>query len=583
MSIGKSHIRLWKTPLSAPLFAGLALSFLAPLVWFNARPSDFAFYWGGGGDSLLSFAWIRSLASLQFPLDRTISPYGLDWSFYPVLDWSQGLAAAFFDRLCSPGAGLVIVYILSFPLTYLLAFFSLRELRIDPLLSLVIGLSITFLPWHFYRLGHLFLATSYGYMAGILLVLRLANRKRISLSLVWPGVLAACSGLYFAAFTVILLVAHIVRRALQVRGQISELRTDLSVLLGFISLILVTQMPYWLAIPTGESTSQVSQRLPSESILYGGRLFLLYLPSAATHIPFLKQVISVQSLIPADTESALPSNYGSLLSAIAMFVISVVILVKLFGGIGHSLGMNLNPFVRANLELLSTLFIFSTMFFMSYGVNVFFAYLFTPQIRAWNRLTPIILTLSLLFLALLIQELQTYFEARRVRKYLTRRSMYFILLGVVLLDQMPTPGSARGIIDQGIARTSAARSYLEDVSSHVEPGCPIYQMPNIDFPENPPVNKLPDYELLFPAILDPSHKWSYATMKNTAAAAELRFLRDTPVQHLPSMLSAKGFCAIHYDARAYETDETFNQLVRAFGPPISIGFDDQWRAFRVTN
>ena len=229
------------------------LSLFVPIEWFKAKLSDLHYIWGGGGDSLLSFSFVNSLARGNFPInDHFGAPSGLNWGYYPVGDWTEAGLAAIGDRLIGLGAGLPLIFILSFPITFIFAYWVFKEAHLDHRWSTLAALSYTFIPWHFYRLGHLFLATTYGCVAGVLLICRVYLNEKTSgvrnwiLNLILIGV-ASLSGIYFAAFTLILLAVAQIWRYLRKKNF-----QFLSFPAIFVISTVIGQAPFYFALPSGQ-------------------------------------------------------------------------------------------------------------------------------------------------------------------------------------------------------------------------------------------------------------------------------------------------------------------------------------------
>ena len=558
------------------------LSLFVPIEWFKAKLSDLHYIWGGGGDSLLSFSFVNSLARGNFPInDHFGAPSGLNWGYYPVGDWTEAGLAAIGDRLIGLGAGLPLIFILSFPITFIFAYWVFKEAHLDHRWSTLAALSYTFIPWHFYRLGHLFLATTYGCVAGVLLICRVYLNEKTSgvrnwiLNLILIGV-ASLSGIYFAAFTLILLAVAQIWRYLRKKNF-----QFLSFPAIFVISTVIGQAPFYFALPSGQSASQVSARHPIESIIYGGKLLTLILPFSGTRIPILHDLLKLEGSLPADSEAELPSNYGTLISLLCFIGLGIFVFYKLSVRKHNKAPSKLDEVISFS----STSVFVLILFFLAYGPNLIFATLVTAQIRAWNRLTPVIILLVMIFGFASAKKIFQHYTNRmsldRGLLQVIQRLLPIMLIAVVLLDQVPARGSARGIIDQGIERTQLARKYVSKLDENLAKNCVVLELPLTPFPENPPVVKLPDYELMFPALIDTKLRWSYGVMKNTPNADAYTIFQTMNTKQLIIEAKKLGFCAIHYDSRGYANDTVLHSLTHYLGSPIAQGFQNQWYAFKL--
>jgi phosphoglycerol transferase len=227
------------------------------------------------------------------------------------------------------------------------------------------------------------------------------------------------------------------------------------------------------------------------------------------------------------------------------------------------------------------------LFFLAYGPNVIFAKLVTPQIRAWNRLTPVIILLVMVFGFAIGKKIFQYYRSQILTKVgllpKIQGILPIILIAVVLLDQAPARGSARGIIDQGILRTQLAKEYVSKLDKGLTKNCLVLELPITPFPENPPIVKLPDYELMFPALIDTKLRWSYGAMKNTPAASIYTTFQTMNTKQLIIEAKKSGYCAIHYDSRGYPNNQVLQALTQYLGTPFVRGFQNQWYAFKLTS
>src|SRR5262245_46658958 len=110
------------------------------------------------GDSLLHMGWIKNIVDTGWYLhnDRSGAPGGQDVRGFPGADTLHHLIckglACFTDEV-----GLIfnLFYLLTFPLVTISTLFVLRRLGVSGAVALVVSLLYAFLPFHYYRMGHL--------------------------------------------------------------------------------------------------------------------------------------------------------------------------------------------------------------------------------------------------------------------------------------------------------------------------------------------------------------------------------------------------------------------------------------------
>ena len=114
------------------------------------------------------------------------------------------------------------------------------------------------------------------------------------------------------------------------------------------------------------------------------------------------------------------------------------------------------------------------------GANLILGIFGCNYFRASNRLSIIILCVSLLFLV------------RQLSRHCPRRlalPVAFILLAAGLADQLPPVTSNAGI-EQSAQQIQSDREFTAGMESGLPPGTMVFQLPVVGFPEWGPVNKM---------------------------------------------------------------------------------------------
>src|SRR4051812_44791654 len=100
----------------------------------------------------------------------------MDLRYYPTADVAQHLAAGLVPWLTgNPFVGLKLVSALSFPVTALATLWVLRVAGLRGPLAAVAALALTFIPYHWYRIAHVYLGTMYSAVLGVGLALLIGN------------------------------------------------------------------------------------------------------------------------------------------------------------------------------------------------------------------------------------------------------------------------------------------------------------------------------------------------------------------------------------------------------------------------
>jgi hypothetical protein len=113
--------------------------------------------------------------------------------------------------------------------------------------------------------------------------------------------------------------------------------------------------------------------------------------------------------------------------------------------------------------------------------------------------------------------------------------------------------------------------------------CPVFQLPVVSFPEEPPPGRMDDYDHLLPSLFAPAGlRWSYGAIRGTSRADwQLALPVDDPPKLL-DQLAAAGYCAVEVDRAGYAlgTDPT-GQIGKILGPTASQSTDGTLAAYSL--
>ena len=218
--------------------------------------------------------------------------------------------------------------------------------------------------------------------------------------------------------------------------------------------------------------------------------------------------------------------------------------------------------VRPLPGLLSALALICLGFYARGSLGSLVALFVTPQIRTWSRFVVLIGLLGLLVVGLAL----TWAGAQRGRRIVWPLAAVVTLLGV--LDQTsPAAAPHYEALRQRAADLAAYTGAL-----HREVGdCPVFQLPVVAFPEEPPPGRMGDYDHLLPSTFAPAGlSWSYGAIRGTAHADWQLAL---PVARTPQLLddiAAAGFCAVEVDRDGYAGgDDPSADIQDIVGAPVA--------------
>ncbi len=506
------------------------------------------------------------------------APFHQDASWFPYADQlhlflTGRVIGLFSDNPFTIGA---IYFFLGFPLAALSMYWLARQRHLGRPGSMVAGVLFSVLPGHQSMFQHLWLASYWVVPLGIWLVLRAAlGEPLFRLRVDWrdPGerrsalplnlTTAFCvfciglGGIYFSAFTLLLLAATAVVRLVATRDRRSIAgAAGLLIAVGGLSLAAV------LSVAVGQDKSTVAivpaLRGPGESEMFAGKLMDLILPWIHHRMGALQSLTAgynTRTTAPTFEETAI--GVIALAGVVALLVIMLSALVP----------ARVKP-ADPQLGMLGVLTLVALSFYSIGGLGSFVAQFVTPQIRTWSRLSIVITLFGLLAVGHWVTVLN---RKNRILGILTAAA----LITVGVLDQT-NPAMAP---NYQVMRTEVAglATFSKQIEAKTRPGCSVFQLPIEPFPEA-------YYSHLLPYLTSPSLRWSFGAIRGTALADWQLALPQTSTTTMVNDLVAAGFCAVEVNrATLVDPGTTLtSDLTALLGEPISTTPDTQLLAWDLT-
>ena len=526
------------------------------------------------GDGLFSLLVIKGVLEHGWYLENPDVgvPFGLKFYDFPLEGYNfQFLVLKLLSVFSSdPALVLNLYFLLSFPLVALSAFVVLRWLGVSSAVATVCSVLYALAPYHFLRgnEGHLFLSAYYSVPVGAYLIFSLFSDEPLfgrrirtgSRTFTWPPkrslftlalcALVASAGLYYAVFTMMLLIAATMLVIITRREARTLIKGGILVgaILGVLMLNMAPSLAYRFAHGPNEA---VAQRVEQESEIYALKLTPMVLPVPGHHIDALSNLADhYYRTTPLPSEGAKQS-----LGLIATLGFGWLLLVALAGCLSPRWGIG-DGRHRWLAVLTVTAFLIGT----TGGISSLFAYLVSPQIRAWARISIFIAFFAIAAVALLLDSLQ-----RRLGRPVLVGTL---LVGVLLVGLYDQSGGAF-VPDYAAAKGEYKNDavFVETIDRRLPPRAEILQLPYVPFPENPPVNKMTDYDLVRPYIHESDLRWSYGAMKGRPTDWQ-GDLADEPMKVLLASASAAGFEGIYIDRFGYpdgaaELENELHKLLKA--------------------
>jgi hypothetical protein len=578
------RIRLLADRVAGPVvtaFLSLAAMAQALKVW-QWRPGDPVDLSGDSASGvaqikdMLDHGWYGSNPDLG-------APFHQDASWFPNADhlhlFLTGKVIGLFSD--NPFTVSAIYFFLGFPLAALSMYWLARQRHLGRLGSVVAGVLFSVLPGHQTMFQHLWLASYWVLPLGMWLVLRTAlgeplfrikvdwrnpvqraSALRLNLTTAFCVLCIAIGGIYYSAFTLLLLAVVLLVRLAATRNRGSVARAALLlVAIGTVSLAAV------VSVAAGQDKSTLvstpGQRGFWESERFAGKFMDLILPWIH------HRADSLQYLTVAYNSSTTPTSEEPALGLIALAGVVTLIVIML----STVIPQRIKP-VHAELGILGVLTVVAISFFSIGGLGSFVALFVTSQIRTWSRLFIVIALLGFLAVGHWVTVVS---RRNRIVGVLTVGAL--LVIGV--LDQT-SPAMAPHYNDM---RNEVAdlTTFSHRIEARVGHGCSVFQLPVVPYPENPPVHDMADYAHFRPYLTSRSLRWSYGAFRGTTLADWQLALpqASTSASGLVDDLVAAGFCAVEVDRAGFaDRAVTLEAGLRSrLGSPISSTRDGRLLAW----
>ena len=557
--------------MGAAISAGLALAGAAAVLrLWRAHPN--VPISGAAGDAMGSLMVVKNMQTTGWfqGTPELGAPFGQDLTVYPgwVGDLWNMVTLKVLSTFLSPAATVNVFFILGFAVIAAVAYVCLRLLRVSRPFACVLGAVYALLPYHFLRgESHLLLATYYALPVACVLAVSLysgrlalwANPRRMPPA-AWGAIagalLLAGTGLYYAAFTMVLLVAAGVLASIAARSWRPMLSGGVLVAVMGAVLVLAALPNILHSAPSGGETA-VEGRSYGATEFYGLKITNLLLPLGGHRITALAdlRLRAADSPIPGEGSETL-----GILGVVGLLAVILAVLLPAHRRQGE--------LVR-RLQPLGAMAIVSLLAGTVAGLNSMFAVFGFAELRAWNRISVLIAFLALAGLGHLL-------DAGRARwsggTLIVRRLIAAGAAGLVLFVGVYDQTSPQMIPDYAGATASwnADQAYFAQVEKRLGEGASVFALPYARFPENPPIVNMTDYSHLR-GYLHSDLRWSYGGVKNEESEWQPVALQDGIAAALPKLVVA-GFDAVYVNRLGYADAgaKVESEITAAIGPQTPL-------------
>lgn len=520
------------------------------------------FGYAGGDDfsSLVTAKLIKENGWFWFN-DRIGAPFGSNAFDFPanlLLNFDIFVAKIISLLISNAVVANNLRYILIFPMCGISAFYVLRTLKINRVISTFGSLIFALTPYIFFRnVGHFSLSTAYFIPLSVLLCvwaiypgdenyLKLdkaffKNKKNI-LTLVF-ALLIANNGIgYYAFFScfflcVVALCNLITSKSL--RSVTVPLKT-VAMIVIFAFLALLPSLIYWLICGSG-----MSMRGLADAEIYGLKIAQLFIPLDSHGIGIIQAIIDLYNnkWMPLINE-----NQGAYLGIFGIigFLLSLIFIFRRDRGEGDDDG---------RLYVLSRMNLFAVLLATVGGFSSLLAFVLR-MFRGYNRISVFIMFISVLFLCTVLQkawESKTFFKTEKIKRVSTVAAVFIMTLSV--LELLPSYGSRDGAFEYYKSQYESDKAFVGEIEETLGENAMVFQLPYHQTPEAGPVNNMADYHLYAGYINSETLRWSYGATKGRDGDMWLSYVSALPTEEMLNVICKAGFTGIYIDARAYTAEE----------------------------
>lgn len=531
---------------------------------YNFNGGD-AIHWYSAIKVILEEGWIFSSTRLAWP-------WGMDFLEFPfggMLDFFILRVVAFFtNNIFKVAAYALVAYTVIGALT---AYFMMRVLGVNRFFAFIFALIFAFSPNLYYRnVAHIH---SLGYMAPIgagLAILIFSGKRshwknikkdifsdKIYLaSLICLAFLLGFTYAYVVAFSLFFLVLGIVRQIFVPTDNNASRNLGCKFLIALLVGFFLSSLPAFYSYQKEPLLKEklMSFKIPTEADLYGLYIRSLLRPVPTSLFPY-KQIEKkyISANFAADNNEQTAARLGTTGSLGFLLLLVCGLRLINISVIQDNSERRLVFYALASLTLAAILL----------GVPGGFGSMInmiSPQIRAYNRLSPFFAFLSLSALGVWLTAIycsKTQWQTIPIKKLIGIVGIIWACYAIIV-DQRPIHGC---LFKRHNSDTFSAQAMLKEFSCALPSQARILFLPVLPYPLTPNMGEMPAGADAIPYLMDNgNYYWSVLPLSPTAEQQLLALVRLRGDDFLRAV-RAIGYDSILYDVRA-NTPE-YLELVRS--------------------
>ena len=521
------------------------------------------FYMGGDDMGVIVNAKQFTEQFWNLTCDRLGAPYTVQYyDFTSSMMHNSGLFIMKIFAVITKDAAVAmnLTYLSIFFIAGIISYFVMRNIKINCWVASLSSAVFALSPYMLFRnIGHIVLTECYFVPLSILLCIWIYERddvltldkdffkRKINYVALFFTFLIANNGIaYYPFFTCFILMVTAVSK-LAKTGKIKQgLRGVVAVIMVCFFVVLSILPGKIYNIMNGSNAAAVDRSGFEQTELYGLKIAQLFMPLYG-HGWYDKYIDIYNDNAFLVTENS--SAYLGILGMIGFIVLMFCLFTKR------------DSLLKKRLACLSELNISMVLLGTIGGLGSMFAFFVSPMLRAYNRISIFIEYVSILAVALLVNELIRVIKDNKKVVSAWAKRISLVLTGCIFglmclfsiwegYPQLATPA-----YDTNKMNYISDKNFVENIENSVEAGSMIYQLPYHEYPEYGPVNDMWDYHLYIGYLHSKTLKWSYGSIKGRDEDKWNKNVGSMPIDKMVSYLKEQGFAGIYIDRRAYEEEE----------------------------
>ena len=557
-------------------------SIIAAFWVLGFSPSEMNVPWVPDGDLVHSYTFAQNIKqSGSFGIFSNLAwPYISDLTTFPTFYFFEYSISKILTLFVSPIFAVNLYVIFTFPLLTTFTYILFRKFGFSVRSSSAFSLMLALIPWHFqHAVWHVNYANYLGVPLTILVIHHLvkgqqSNPNQNFIKIIFLLLLTTTLAPYFWLFTQIILFVAL-GYLLIFKELDKNFRLKSLILFLIIPFIKLTELFILKSQSIYVSFSSPVERDFSMVERYSGSFMALLMPNPNSALPFFGGIRN-----KFDRSSNLGFGEGgpwnSWIGILAIiFTVSIFIYFAVGNKSIHMYEMQ-TPQTKVLINILLLSFVVTLLFYWTTGLGSIFYFFISDWVRSWGRLYIYLIYFAFIVSALLLRKSKFYDKSGR---YLQNIILGFIFL-IFIFDQVAKPIPNR--FEKSRELYEEISEFSNQLSSKIDPGCAVLQLPIMRYPAGGVIGQVTDYEHFFLYLTNPNLKYSYGSVSGTQQDSWQEKIETKSVSKIVSQAAAVGYCAAVVDFRGYEsTVETGNAWIKTAGKPIAVSKNTRLAAFKI--